>query len=333
MKINSLLRTQQYLNNVGLLVILISSAFCISIGCGDAFFPSKMPVLAPSKVNKLVVLGEKEHRQIVKMDYDSVRDSLCLQINDYCLSFDEGNLGLVLNYNGTPHYRDIIDFRVHKDTPFKYVEQLFNKLRLLDKRLLLFRTNTIGEAGGTTGVKFLLPSVDPLYFASIEYQDIKMEYLPPPIYSKKYYWSLLLDTVKVPPLHVGVDERERLFYNKQQYLSQEDLFISLKKDLLDLKSREADICIWLDVDQDVSIQHFLATYVTIRNVYEDIWDESSLAHYGNKLQDLETKENQRSIRASFPFKLLWMSKGEYQFFKVLKERNQLNAFLVEHIEK
>jgi len=335
MRKNVLLSIQQYLNNVGFLMLLISATFGISLTCGDVFFPSQLPVLLPSKTNKLVDVVENVREQVIRMDYDRTRDSLCVQVNDYCLSFDD--LALVISYEGTPFHiyrRDVIDLRIHKDTPFKYVEQLFNKLRPLDRRLILFRTNTIDAAGETTGVKFLLPPADPVYFASIENQEKEMQYLlPPSVNPKTYYWSLLFDRTKGSRFHVGISEMGILFYNKQYDLSQDVLFIRLKKDLLNLKIQEVDPCIWLDIDQEVSVQHFLETYVTLRNVYEQIWDEFSLQQHGKKHKELESKEDQRLIMYSFPFNLIWMSKKEYQFLKGLEAKNQLNAFIAEHTEK
>ena len=82
MKRNSLLRIQQHLNNIGFLMVLISSTFCLSLGCGDAFFPSQIPILSPSQANGFVDFRENERHQIIKMDYHSVLDSFCLEVNE-----------------------------------------------------------------------------------------------------------------------------------------------------------------------------------------------------------------------------------------------------------
>jgi hypothetical protein len=215
MKKNNLLKVQQYISYVGFLLVLVTSTLCLSFGCGDAFFPSQMPILPISKVNKSVVFEEKEYQQFIKMDYHSDKDSLCLKINDQCMLLDDinyiYNLGLFLSYPGTSSQRrSIIDLRIQKDIPYKYVEKLLNNLRLFNNRKILLRTNTVGEAGGTTGVNILLPPPDEVYFAALHKQGLE-HFLLPPISGDKFYWSPFFNTNKVRPIHIRMNQAGTLF--------------------------------------------------------------------------------------------------------------------------
>lgn len=330
MKINSLLRIQQYFNHIGLLIVIISSVCCLSLGSGDIILLSKIPILPLSETNELIEFKKNECHQIVSINYNADKDTCTLQVNDCDISLYD--LSLFLSYEGPPYRsrnrRYVIDFIVNKETPFKYVEKVFNELRRLDKRLILFRTTIIGEVGGATGVKILLPPADHLYFAAIEKKGIS--YLLPPVANlKMFYWKDIFDTTKVS-LHIRVNEKGVLFYNNQKELSPKDLFARLKKDVLSFKSKK-NICTWLQIDENASVQRYLEVYVTIKNVYKEIWDEFSLDYYGKPMGELE-KEKRKLVRRSIPFSLLWMSKEEYQFLKKLKKKNQLDAFILESKE-
>jgi hypothetical protein len=330
MKRNNLLRAQQHINYVGFIMLIVSSSLCLSFGCGDAFFPSQLPSLSISSVNKVITFKSNEYPQLIKMDYHRKKDSLCLQLNDQCISLTEGNLGLFLHYGSFSSYnrRDVIDLRVQKELPYKYIEQLFNKLRPLDRRLILLRTNTIGETGGSTGVKLLLPPVNEVYYAAVE--PLSIDYLLPPLVSTDHvYWSQLFDKT-ARPFHVKVNQVGALFYKDKNCLGQEVLSTKLRNDILHAQAQKKDICIWFEISPEATAQQFIETYVTIKNIYEDLWNQRSLKLYGKKIANLKSKEHKSAIRRALPFHLLWLSNKEYQFLKNLEKKGNLETFISEH---
>ena len=330
MKRNNLLRTQQFINYVGFLMLIVSSSLCLSFGCGDTFFPSQLPSLPVSKVNQVVTFTKNQYPQVIRMDYHPKKDSFCLQVYDQCLSLPEGHLSLFLSHEGIPQYHRsyVIDLSVQKELPYKYMEELFNRLRPLDRRLIVLRTNAIDKPGGDTGVKLLLPPADEVYFAAVE-QPFSPYSLPSLVKMDHFYWFQLFDKTALP-FHVKVNQVGALFYNDKNCLSQEALSIKLKTDILHAQAEKKDVCIWFEISPEASAQQFIETYATIKNIYKDLWDQRSLKLYGKHMDDLKVREDRSAIRRALPFHLLWLSNKEYQFLKNLEEAGELETYISDY---
>lgn len=313
MKKNDLLKIQQYINHVGFILVLISSTLFYSVASGDAFFPSQMPILPLSSANQLVVANENEYLNLIKMDYHSENDSLCVQANDQCISLDDNSLGIFLDFGHSPSKRkqDIIDLRVQKDIPYKYVKKLFDNLRFFNCRKILLRTNAINEIGGITGVKIFLPP----FIDQILEKQYAGSYIPQIVIEKKHKKN-------IRPIHIHVNQSGALFYNDKECLSQENLHTNLKNEILDFQSKNKEIYIWFEIDEAANLQQFLETYTTIRLIYNNLWDEISLMRYGKKMTNLNNEEQKGDVRRSLPFNLVWMDSNEYQFFENSKGKRK-----------